>query len=203
MKVLACIDPPFRSGMFAAIYWAFGWRVFSVAAIFWGCQLPAEYFWTGGAFMRQDWLFYLVLSACLIRKRYFALAGRRSPTRRCCGSFPGILLMGWVVVAATYLWKHKRMKPDHLRVDAGRHRRDRHAGLVSVGVAGAHAYPEFYKHIQVHNKTPLTNNMGLETILSQSVAGRMEYMRDEKLLDPFAEWKQMRRDSSTPFDRFT
>ena len=118
LKVLACIDPLFLIGMFAAIYWAFGWRVFSVAAIFWGCQLPAEYFWTGGAFMRQDWLFFL---CC--RRASFASATSRwrappSPTRRCCGSFPGSL-DGWVVVALTYLWKHKRMKPDHLRVMLG------------------------------------------------------------------------------------
>ena len=33
-----------------------------------GCQLPAEYLWTGGAFLRQDWLFWLVISACLARK---------------------------------------------------------------------------------------------------------------------------------------
>ena len=58
---------------------------------------------------------------------------------------------------------------------------------VSIEVAGAHAYPEFYNHIQVHNKTPLTNNMGLETILSQSVDGRMEFVRDEKHLDPFGD----------------
>jgi len=37
----------------------------------------------------------------------------------------------------------------------------------------------------VHNRTPLTNNMGLQTILSQSYSGRMEFVRDEKLLDPF------------------
>src|SRR5689334_11082252 len=74
MKMLAGIDIAFFIGIFWAIHWAFGWRVMSVAIIFWGCQLPAEYFWTGGAFMRQDWLFYLILSGCLIRKRYYAWA---------------------------------------------------------------------------------------------------------------------------------
>ena len=76
--------------MFAAIYWAFGWRVFAVAAIFWGCQLPAEYFWTGGAFMRQDWLFWLVLSACLVRKRFHALGGAAFAYSTLLRVFPGL-----------------------------------------------------------------------------------------------------------------
>ena len=199
IKFLAAFDPLFFIGIFASLYWAFGWRVFCVAAIVWGCQQPAEYFWTGGAFMRQDWLFWLVLSACLVRKRYFALGGAAFAYSTLLRVFPGVLLVGWAVVAGAHLWKHKRMAPSHLRVMLG--------GLsatillvgISASVAGWKSYPEFYKHIQVHNRTPLTNNMGFETLLSQSYAGRMEFVRDEKLLDPFGPWKQMRRDRLKAF----
>jgi hypothetical protein len=199
LKVLACIDPLFFIGIFWAIYWAFGYRVFAVAAVFWGCQLPAEYFWTGGAFMRQDWLFFLVLSACLTRKRYFALAGAAFAYSTLLRVFPGILLAGWAVVAFTHLVKHKRMAPSHLRVLAGGVVATVLLVSISIGVAGKEAYPEFYKHIQVHNHTPLTNNMGLATILAQSPSGRMKYVRDEKLLDAFGPWKQMRREQLNAF----
>jgi len=202
IKILACFDLAFFAGLFWSIYWAFGWRVFSVAAIFWGCQLPAEYFWTGGAFMRHDWIFYLVLSGCLIRKKYFALGGASFAYSTLLRVFPGILLVGWVVVAGTYLCKHKRMHPSHVRVMLGGIAATVILVSVSIKVAGAHSYPEFYKHIQVHNKTPLTNNMGLETILSQSVEGGMEYTRDEKQIDPFAEWKRMRREQLHAFRPF-
>jgi hypothetical protein len=199
LKVLACIDPLFFIGIFWAIYWAFGYRVFAVAAVFWGCQLPAEYFWTGGAFMRQDWLFLLVLSACLTRKRYYALAGAAFAYSTLLRVFPGILLAGWVVVAAAHFVKHRRLAPSHVRVMAGGIAATVLLVSISVGVAGKSAYPEFYKHIQVHNHTPLTNNMGLATILSQSPSGRMKYVRDEKLLDAFGPWKQMRRDTLKAF----
>jgi len=63
---------------------------------------------------------------------------------------------------------------------------------LSIAFAGADSYPAFYKHIQVHNHTPLTNNMGLATVLAQGYEGRMEVVRDEKLLDPFSKWKEMR-----------
>jgi hypothetical protein len=194
IKFLACFDLAFWIGLFTAIWWAFGWRVFCVAAIFWGCQLPAEYFWTGGAFMRHDWIFWLVLSGCLVRKQYFALGGAAFAYATLLRVFPGILLIGWVVVAGAYFLKHKRMARSHLRVMLGGLAATVILVSVSIGVAGKEAYPAFYKHIQVHNRTPLTNNMGLETILSQSVAGGMEYTRDEKQLDPFADWKRMRRE---------
>jgi hypothetical protein len=201
-KLLACFDPLFFAGVFAAIFWAFGWRVFSVAAIFWGCQLPAEYFWTGGAFMRQDWLFWLILSACFIRKRYFAVAGAMFAYATLLRVFPGLLIAGWVVQMAWDLYKRRRVRTEHVRLLAG--------GLaatvvligISAGVAGWRAYPAFYHHIQVHNNTPLTNNMGLSTVLSQSWSGRMKFVRDEKLLDPFGPWKEMRRDRLKAFFPF-
>jgi hypothetical protein len=193
-KLLALLDPLFFIGMFTAVYWAFGWRVCTVALIFWGCQLPAEYFWTGGAFMRQDWAFYLVLSGCLIRKRYYALGGAAFAYSTLLRVFPGALIAGWVAVIVAYFWKHKRFAPQHVRLVAG--------GLiatvilvsVSIGVAGKSSYKEFWKHINVHNTTPLTNNMGLQTVVSHGLDGRMQVTRDERQVDPFKKWKDMRRE---------
>jgi hypothetical protein len=206
LKFLTTFDLFFFAGMFAAIYWAFGWRVLAVAAIFWGCQLPAEYFWTGGAFMRQDWLFFLVLSACLLRKRYFAWGGAAFAYSTLLRVFPGLLLVGPVVVAGAYLWKHRPKSAagwfTFWKFMAPQHRRFMLGGLastvlfvgISIGVAGWRSYPEFYRHIQVHNHTPLTNNMGLATVLAQSPSGRMELVRNEKHVDAFDDWKQMRSD---------
>jgi hypothetical protein len=198
-KFLASLDLMFWVGIFAAIGWAFGWRVFCVAAIFFGCQLPAEYFWTGGAFRRQDWLFGLVLSACLVRKRRYALGGAALAYSALLRVFPGVLLAGWAVVVGTHWWKHKRLAPHHRRLIAG----GVAAAVVLVGlsvrVAGWRAYPEFQEHIQLHKQTPVTNNMGLETLLSHSYAGRMEFVRDEKKVDPFGQWVTMRRERLRAF----
>jgi hypothetical protein len=193
IKFLASFDLLFLLGMFAAIYWAFRWRVFAVAAIFWGCQLPAEYFWTGGAFMRQDWLFFLVLSACLVRKRHHALGGAAFAYSTLLRVFPGLLLAGWAVVASAYAWKHKRMAPHHFKVLLGGLGATAVLFSISVGVAGWRSYPEFWEHIQLHTTTPLTNNMGLPTLLAHSIEGRMELVRNEKHVDPFDDWKRMRR----------
>jgi hypothetical protein len=198
-KFLASLDLMFWVGIFAAIGWAFGWRVFCVAAIFFGCQLPAEYFWTGGAFRRQDWLFGLVLAACLVRKRHHALGGAALAYSALLRVFPGVLLAGWAVVVGTHWWKHKRLATHHRRLIAGGAAAAVVLVSLSVGVAGWRAYPEFHQHIQLHKQTPVTNNMGLETLLSHSYAGRMEFVRDEKNVDPFARWVTMRRERLRAF----
>jgi hypothetical protein len=199
LQFLASFDPMLIAAMFAAIGWAFGWRVFAVAATFWGCQAAADYYFTGGAFLRQDWLFLLVLSACLAKKRYYALAGAAFAYATLLRVFPGLLIAGWVVVAGAHLWRHKRMARSHARVMVG--------GLVatialvslSAAIAGPSSYPEFYRHILVHKHTPLTNNMGLETILSQSYEGRQEFAANDKLVDPFERWEALRRERLSAF----
>ena len=113
--------------------------------------------------------------------------------------FPGLLLAGWLVVAGQYFRKHKRLAPQHLRVMAGGLAATVVLVSISIAVAGWRSYPEFFHHIQVHNTTPLTNNVGLQTVLAHSYDGRMEFVQDEKHLDPFDDWKRLRRERLRAF----
>jgi len=62
-------------------------------------------------------------------------------------------------------------------------------------VAGPSAYSDFYHHtLKTHSKTPLTNTMGLETMIEHDWDGRMRFTRDDNMDDPFAGWKQGRLD---------
>jgi hypothetical protein len=40
------------------LVWAFGWRTTAIGVLFWGCNKAADFYWTGGAFLRQDWWFF-------------------------------------------------------------------------------------------------------------------------------------------------
>jgi hypothetical protein len=196
--LLASLDVFFAVGMLAAIAWAFGWRAFAVAAIVWGCEGAADpYYWTGGAFLRQDWLFFTVLATCLARKRWFALAAGSLVLAALLRIFPGLLVIGWLVVAGWHVARHRRMAPNHLRMLVG--------GTIaaailvggSAGVLGKDSYVAFYQHIALHDRTPLTNHMGMRVVLahkwgSGQQSGRMEHTEDAKLVDPFQLWKDMR-----------
>ncbi len=218
LQLLAGLDLLFLLGMFVALWWAFGWRVFAVGAIFWGCQASAPFYWTGGAFLRQDWLFFLVLAVCLTRKRYYRLAGASMVYAGLLRVFPGLTVIGWLTVAGWHIARHRRMAKHHVQMLIGGTAaaavllplsliacgaptlRDAAARPVAALVAGKDAYRQFYKHtLEVHDRTPLTNHMGLRVLIAHNVgtdaaSGRMKYTKDVKLTDPFEVWKRMRNE---------
>lgn len=206
-KALAAIDIVLQAGMLVLLYWGFGWRVGMVGAVFWGCNAAANFYWTGGAFLRQDWLFLMVASLALARKRYFFWAGAALMWSALLRVFPAALFGGWIAMVLIYMVERLRgrpsadgktgllglIHPDHRRLIAG--------SLVAMAVlvpasmaatGGLKGYKEFVAHIQTHKNTPLTNHMGLPTILSHNWEGRMRFTRNENLDDAFQEWKDGR-----------
>lgn len=214
MQTLASIDLFFIGGMLVALWWAFGWRVAVVGAVFWGCQSPAPMLWTAGAFLRQDWLFFTVLSVCLLKKKHPMLSAAAIVYAALLRIFPGILVVGWLGVVGWQLYKHHRLTKQQLQMLAG--------GVLcaavlipaSIKVCGVDSYKEFYTHtLKVHDQTPLTNHMGLRVLIAQKLpfelpslglgigpdSGRMKYTEDNKLSDAFSKWKQMRNDRYAKF----
>jgi hypothetical protein len=200
LQWLAQLDNVLIAGMFAALWWAFGWRVFAVAAVFWGCNAPGDDYFVSGAFLRQDWLFFFVLAACLARKRWFVLAGASLVYAGLLRIFPGLAVIGWLTVAGAYLVKHKRMAKHHQKMLLGGVLAAALLLPASVQLFGKDSYAAFYRHtLQVHDRTPLTNHMGLRVLIAHKIgtgpsSGRAMYVKDDKLADPFEVWKRMRNE---------
>jgi hypothetical protein len=265
LQLLAMLDIAYLAATFGALAWGFGWRVAAVGAIFWGTQASAPFFWTGGAFLRQDWLFWLVLAMALTRRGHPRTAGAAIVYSALLRVFPGLVVIGWITIAGAHVWRNRRTPGEvhrplatglagatalaaaavhftlhrtaatiaatilvglasalALRIVAPRMRLAHQKMLVggiaaacalvpaSWAVAGTDAYTKFYEHtILVHDHTPLTNHMGLRVLLSQKPgcvsdtpsamctgpeSGRMKYVKDPKLLDPFEVWKRMREE---------
>jgi hypothetical protein len=213
LQCLAMLDVLYTAAMFVALWWAFGWRVFAVGAILWGTQSAASAYWTMGAFLRQDWLFWLVLSACLVKKRWFALAGASMVYAALLRVFPVLAVIGWLAVTGWHVYRHGTLSRAQRRMLAGGVAAAAILVPASLWVAGTDAYQKFYVHtLEVHDRTPLTNHMGLRVLVSQKLpfeivigegddrfavgtgpqSGRMKYVRDGKTSDPFEAWKQMR-----------
>jgi len=197
---LAMLDNVFLAAMFVALWWAFGWRVTAIAAVFWGCQAPGDDYFVQAAFLRQDWLFFFVFAACLARKRWFVLSGASLVTAGLLRIFPGLAVIGWLVVAGAYLVRHKRMAKHHQRMLLGGVLAAAVLIPASIQVCGKDAYPHFYQHtLQVHDRTPLTNHMGLRVLIAHKIgfgpsSGRAMYTKDDKLADPFEVWKRLRNE---------
>ncbi len=200
LQFLASIDILYLFGAFGMLWWAFGWRVFAVAAIFWGCQASAPFYWTGGAFLRQDWVFFLAASVALARKHYWKLSGAAMVYAGLLRVFPGLVVIGWLVVVGWELVRHRRLAKNHIQMLIGGCLAAAVLIPASVYVAGKDSYQSFYKHtLEVHDRTPLTNHMGLRVLISHNVgstaaSGRMKYTKNANLTDPFKVWKDMRNE---------
>lgn len=197
LQVLAALDVLLLAGVFAALGWAFGWRVAALAAVFWGCQAYSSFFWTGGAFLRQDWLFLLALSVALARKRRFAGAGAAWAAASLLRVFPVLLAAGWLVQAAASLLRRRHLPRAHLRMAMGAIITLALVLPASAMVAGMDAWPAFARHIRLHDRTPLTNHVGLRPLLAAGIgrgpeSGRSRYLADDRAPDPYAAWKRVR-----------
>ena len=200
-KLLSAIDVLLQVGAVLLIGWAFGLRTMAIATVFWGCNAPANFYWTGGAFLRQDWFFLLVAALCLAKKRHFALAGAALTWSALLRVFPVILFAGWGAVMLFHVIGRVRrghgawLRREHKRLILGSLAAALTLVPASLAVTGRGAYEEFAEHtLRVHKTTPLTNHMGLETMLSHGWEGRIRFTRDDNLDDPFIKWKEGRVD---------
>ena len=191
--LLNLIDPLLLLAMAAMIQWAFDLRVLAVVLLVFGTGYPHRFYWTGGAFLRHDWLFLTVASVCLLRKQRPALAGFALAYATALRLFPAFLAVGPLLLLAER-WRTTRRLDSALVRFFG-------AALVSgllLGAAGAalsggpNAYQRFFQNTAKHAATPLTNHMGLKTVLSYRPAAAGSALRDMKAIDPWGLWKQAR-----------
>jgi len=194
---LALIDPLLLALMWGAVVWAFGWRTACVGLVFWGTSYLTRFGWTGGAFLRQDWLAASIVSIALLRRRHPAASGFLLSCAAMIRIFPVLIASGLVLKAALSMLRRRslRPEPDHLRFAAGALGAALLVLPLSLAVAGPHSWSEFVRNSQVHLDTPLQNYMGLKTVLSYDHDLRAQAVQDPTLDDPFDAWKQGRRDT--------
>jgi hypothetical protein len=225
---LTWIDPLFIVGLTLMSWWAFGWRTTCVALAVFATNFPSRFYWTGGAFLRWDWLFYFVGGVCLIKKEKNVLGGFFLGYSTLLRIFPLFVFSGPLLMIAVQMWgkgspDRPWWKPEPLPPppdnDAESRRplalgyvvktliarTDRRYLSILLGAAlavatlmplslvtsnGVDGYKAFVFNTRKHKETPLTNHMGLRTVVtySPSEAGRsLQNSHDE---DPWGTWKR-------------
>ncbi len=189
---LASLDLLLYGGIFGALGWAFGWRTACLAIVFWGCQVPANHNWVSGTFLRQDWLFALVMTVACLKKRRFFGAGAWLGFSTMLRLFPAVFVVGPLLLIARSARAKRRLARPHARFLAG----GIVASLVLVVFAavavGPRAFQEFAAHIRVHESVPAANQMGVPTILMHDLDGAQDASLDALAPDPVAKWRSMR-----------
>ena len=198
LLALALLDPVLLLVMWGCVAWAFGWRVLCVALMFWGTNHTAQFPWTGGSYLRQDWLAAAVAGICCLRRDRPTAGGFLLATSALLRLFPALLLGGLALQAAARMLRRRRwtLSPSHGRVALG--------GLLAAAIllplsavvaGGFGVWPAFVANSRLHLDTPLVNHVGLRTALSHDSASRAELSFDAAADDPYADWKAARRDT--------
>jgi hypothetical protein len=179
------------------VIWAFGWRATCVAVIYWGTNFPAEFGWTGGAYLRQDWLAASVIGLCLMKRGHVIAGGFALSVATALRIFPGLLLVGPALRA---LWALPRgwraaMPAPRRQLAAGAA-----AAVILVGAASSlvggswRAWPAFARNAVKHATTPLTNAVGLPVVVNYDHGARARISAPLALEeDHYQLWKEAQR----------
>ncbi len=198
--VLSLLDPILLLGMWGLVFWAFGARVAAVAILLWATNYPARFYWNGGAFLRMDWLFFLVAGISCLKKNRPGLGGFALGLATLLRIFPGAVLLAVLLHGVLRGWRSRWEGSTVLpRFVAG-------AALAAILVLPAslfvsspdpagerNVWIRFAQNSRKHMETPFTNAMGLRPLLAYEGDTTAAKLVDAVAMDPFDAWKAARR----------
>jgi hypothetical protein len=175
------------------VAWAFGWRATCVALVYWGTNHPANFSWTGGAFLRDDWLAASLIGLALLRWGRSAIAGASFGVAAALRAFPAVWLLGPGLAAAVRVLRERRLgwRAAELRLAAGALVVAATLGAVSALALGGSAWTRFARDLELHVRVPSSNTVALSSALSWTREGRLETLL-AKSPDPGRDWKELR-----------
>jgi hypothetical protein len=188
---LTRIDPLFVFGMAAMIGWAFGWRALCVALAVFATNFPSRFYWTGGAYLRWDWLFHMTAGVCLVKKGRPLFGGTLVGYAALLRVFPTLLFVGPLLVVARR-WR-RGVDRAALAVLLGGALAAGTLGPMSLlASGGVDGYRTFVRNSEKHTATALTNNMGWHMVVAYSEREAGRRLFDNRLEDPWRAWKEAR-----------
>jgi hypothetical protein len=162
------IDTLLLVGMGWLVWSTFGWRASCAAGIFFTTNLVAGNHFTGGAFLRQDWLFLSLAGVCCLKREKTALAGFLLVYAASLRIFPGFLLVGVALNALTDMLVRRSWVPTeaHRRLAIGALAGGIVLMALSFAVAGrTTVWNEFAANTAKHHRTPQVQNVGLRALV--------------------------------------
>ena len=188
LLLVALLDPLLLAVMFAAIFRTFGTRAGCLSLILFCLLYPARFGWTGGAFLRQDWLAASGLAICCLARGQSLAAGALLGYAAAVRLFPAAFLFGPLVALASARYPEARR-------DLGRLVAGFSLTMVialtagSAAGRGATAWTEFAKKIDLRARTWLTNDVGLGPVVLYDRATIRHELVDWPAPEPWHRWQ--------------
>src|SRR6185503_2041904 len=119
VRLLTALDPLLVIASLGAVAGAFGGWTASMVAVVFGTYFPSRVLWTGGSFLRWDWLAALLAGIALCRSARPLAGGALLGYAALVRVFPGFALAGVALAAVATLIRERRIDRDVRRVLAG------------------------------------------------------------------------------------
>ncbi len=177
---LALLDPLLFLLMFVAIWRVFGWRTMLVCMIVFGTTDFVMYGsnWAG-AVLRHDWLVYLGLGACALKRKRWVLGGFLFGLSTAIRAFPAFAVIGASVPAVWWIveeWRAEGRFPKLKEIYAAQ-KPTFTVGFASVGtllalvgltslILGPHSWIDWYHKVSTINAEAHVNPLGLRRLIA-------------------------------------
>jgi hypothetical protein len=198
--LLAALDPLLVLACVVLLWRTFGWTAATVAASFFGLNALSSFAWTGGAYLRYDWLLALVGAVVALRTGRPGWAGFALGYATLVRVFPVFAVLGVALHALVSCRRARSLGPLRSQWPFA-------AGLVAAvvvfgGLAVAKArdprvWVHFAENAVKHSRADAANLTGLGVFLRYSPETRLELMLDPMLPEPAASWYAHRAESGS------
>jgi hypothetical protein len=188
----AALDPLLLALAFGMVGWVFGLRTMLVSMVIFGAN---DFYMFGsnwaGATLRHDWMAYLALGACALKKRHFALGGALLALSSMIRAFPAVALMALIAVALYWAYEHWR---EHGRLPKLPEIRETQAPLIRIVAGafvctvlfvgfssilfGADIWIEWLHKVSLLSRDPHVNHISLRSLIAGSEGVQARVLQD-------------------------
>jgi hypothetical protein len=186
---LAALDLVLVTVAFVVFFRTFGSRLGVLALLVYATGYGWRFYWTGGAFLRQDWFAAVVVGVCMLERQRFRVAGALLAYAAMVRVFPLLFFAGPLAQAV-----RDRLRGHDLRWFRRLATGAALAALLLVGAGsltgrGFAAWTELAANLRKHSRTWLTNNVGLRNPLLYDADTYARRMVDWSLPEPWLQWQ--------------
>lgn len=189
---LAVLDLILLAAIFVILGRVFGLETACLAAGFWGTNALGLFVWTGGGFLRYDWVFWLVVGVAALKLERRALAGFALGFATLLRVFPVLAIVGLLAKALAEAAAERSLAPLRRLAPfaAGAAAALLLTALASSLVAGrASIWTEFADNTAKHTASISSNLVGLRVWLAYDAGHRLQMTTDPLRQDRHEDWR--------------
>jgi hypothetical protein len=166
LSLLASLDVLLVVAMGALVFRTFGFEMGSLFSVYFCINLLNPYDYISGAFLRYDWLFYIVVSVCLLERGRYASSAFFLTLSAMIRVFPAVLFYGMAVIIFKNVKATRAVDKKYVRFVLAAGATATVLFFLPAATLGSALQPwkEFADNIAIHDSGVYVNHLGLRGV---------------------------------------